>query len=353
MDLERWPCGPNGKRLKVGSDCSGLDAATVVLDKLGVSDRVTQEFCCDKLPECQTFLKAAHKPKLLFTDVVNRDLEKVPKVDVHTAGFPCQPWSSEGKGQGRRDELGRGRVFDHVAKYIEKRQPKVFLLENVQAMAFKSHKKAFEAMLRTLRQSGCYFVTWRVLNASHFGLPQSRPRLYIVGLLRTAVRSDFAGFPWPKPKVVDPLPLRRFLCGGGGVLRRTWRPDSCVALQIQEGEASIRAAGDRPHKKMFAVDAHSGRGSPITMLDKIPCLTRTRAGCGGFFLTHRDFRRFLCVEEMLNLQGVPVTFRRLARGQRITDRQLAMMVGNAIPTNVLMLLLARMLTMVGLQGETR
>ena len=141
-------------------------------------------------------------------------------------------------------------------------------------------------------------------------------------------------------------------------MRRIWRPESCVALQIKEGEASIRAAGDRPHEKMFTVDAHSGRGSENTMLDKIPCLTRTRAGCGGFFLTHRDFRRFLCVEEMLNLQGLPVTFRGLARDQRITDRritdrQLAMMVGNAIPTNVLMLLLARMLTMVGLQGETR
>ena len=128
LDLERWPCGPNGKRLKVGSDCSGLDAAKVAMDKLGLNDRATLEFCCDKLPECQTFLKAVHKPKLLFTDVVNRDLEKVPKVDVYTAGFPCQPWSSEGKGQGRRDELGRGRVFDHVTKYIEKRQPKVFLL---------------------------------------------------------------------------------------------------------------------------------------------------------------------------------------------------------------------------------
>ena len=44
LDLERWPCGPHGKRLKVGSDCSGLDAAMVALDKLGVSDRVTLEF---------------------------------------------------------------------------------------------------------------------------------------------------------------------------------------------------------------------------------------------------------------------------------------------------------------------
>ena len=254
LDLERWPCGPNGKRLKVGSDCSGLDAATVALDKLGVSDRVTQEFCCDKLPECQTFLKAVHKPKLLFTDVVNRDLEKVPKVDVYTAGFPCQPWSSEGKGQGRRDELGRGRVFDHVAKYIEKRPPKVFLLENVQAISFKSHKKAFEAMLRTLRQSGCYFVTWRVLNASDFGLPQSRPRLYIVGLLRTELRSDFAGFPWPKPKVVDPLPLRRFLCGGGR------RLEARLAARLVRGLADQGRRGQHPRgrRQTAREDVHSG-----------------------------------------------------------------------------------------------
>ena len=283
----------------------------------------------------------------MFTNVVNRDLEKVPEVGVYTAGFPCQPWSSEGKRQGRRDHLRRGKVFDHVAKYIEKHQPKVFLLENVQALTFKSHKEAFEAMLRALRQSGCYFVSWRILNASQFGLPQSRPRLYIVGLLRTAVRSDFAGFPWPKPKVVDPLPLRRFLCGGGGVLRRTWQPDSCVALQIKEGEASIRAAGDRPHEKMFAVDAHSGRGSPSTMLDKIPCLTRTRAASGGFFLPHRDFRLFLCVEEMLNLQGLPLSHRAAARRVGISDRQFGQMVGNAIATNTLKPILGRVLTLIG------
>ena len=48
-----------------------------------------------------------------------------------------------------------------------------------------------------------------------------------------------------------------------------------------------------------------------------------------------------------------MTFRGLARKRRIPDRQLAMMVGSAIPTHVIMLLLARMLTMVGLQGESR
>ena len=72
-------------------------------------------------------------------------------------------------------------------------------------------------MIATLRQSGKYFVTWRVLNAMHFGIPQNRPRVFIVGLLRSAGRP--AGFGWPKPHRRPPLPLTRFLCGGAGVLR--------------------------------------------------------------------------------------------------------------------------------------
>ena len=226
----------------------------VDLDKLGVSDRVTLEFCCGKLPECQTFLKAVHKPKLLFTDVVSRDLEKVPKVDVYTAGFPCQPWSSEGKGQGRRDELGRGRVFDHVAKYIEKRQPKVFLLENVQAISFKSHKKAFEAMLRTLRQSGCYFVTWRVLNASHFGLPQSRPRLYIVGLLRTAFALRLRRLPVAKAEGGGPVAAEAFL------VRRGKRREAHLAARLVRGLADQGRRGQHPRgrRQTAREDVHSG-----------------------------------------------------------------------------------------------
>ena len=254
LDLERWPCGPNGKRLKVGSDCSGLDAATVALDKLGVSDRVTQEFCCDKLPECQTFLKAVHKPKLLFTDVVNRDLEKVPKVDVYTAGFPCQPWSSEGKGQGRRDELGRGRVFDHVAKYIEKRQPKVFLLENVQAMAFKSHKKAFEAMLRTLRQSGCYFVTWRVLNAPHFGLPPVPPKALHCRVAPDSGALRLRRLPVAKAEGGGPAAAEAFL------VRRGRRLEARLAARLVRGLADQGRRGQHPRgrRQTAREDVHSG-----------------------------------------------------------------------------------------------
>ena len=308
--------------------------------------------CSDIAPDCRKFLCAVHKPIRLYNGVEKRGFAD-RKLDLYTAGFPCQPWSSEGKGEGRQDKLGRGKVFDHISRYIDRAQPTVFCLENVSALTHSQHKDAFNAILETLRKSGLYFVTWRVLNSSDFGLPQSRHRLFIVGLLRAKMNPRFTGFPWPKPRSRMPLPLERFLCGGKGILKRTWPKKSVIAKQIKNAEARIRAAGGDPSKKMYAVDANSGCGAPNMMCDRVPCLTRTRAACGGYFLTREDLRRFHCVEEMLNLQGLPVTFRAQACRAGITDRQLAQMVGNAIPTNILMILLARMLTVVDLQGSQR
>ena len=67
--------------------------------------------------------QAPHDPPLIYEDVATRTAVLVPKVDVYTAGFPYQPWSGEGKRQGRRDKARRGRVFDHVAGYIDARKP--------------------------------------------------------------------------------------------------------------------------------------------------------------------------------------------------------------------------------------
>ena len=60
-------------------------------------------------------------------------------------------------------------------------------------------------------------------------------------------------------------------------------------------------------------------------------------------------QRLLTVEEMLNLQGLPLSYRAVARREGVSDRQLGMMVGNAIATNVLRAILPRMLTKIGKQ----
>ena len=95
-----WPVGPDGPVIRVGSDCSGLESPKVALDRMGVGRRVECCFCSDKDPVCQVFLKATHSPKILYENADKAGSAKAPKVDVYTAGFPCQPWSSEGKSNG-------------------------------------------------------------------------------------------------------------------------------------------------------------------------------------------------------------------------------------------------------------
>ena len=97
-------------------------------------------------------------------------------------GPPCQPWSREDLGRGRHDKHGRGRIVDYVAAYIDTHLPKASLLENAASLTVKNHKQAFDGMLASLRRSGRYVVSWRVLSASDSAIPQNRPRVYILGL---------------------------------------------------------------------------------------------------------------------------------------------------------------------------
>ena len=345
------PCSPNGPIIRLGSDCSGLDSPKIALDLMGLGSRVEVRFCSDKLPTCRAFLQAAHGPKIMYADADKKGAAEAPEVDLYTAGFPCQPWSSEGKRRGFKDPSGQGRVFDHVATYIKEREPKAFLLENVAALTTKTHEKAFRKMLGTLRASGRYFVSWRKLNCLDFGLPQNRVRVYIVGVRRDAISAatGTTGFPWPKKKDLAPVPLQRFLCGGRALASSKLPP--VRARNLVKANKIIADREGNPSTEPWAVDLSGGRSDPTCMLGHVPCLTRTRAAGGGHWIT--ELGRFLTVEEILNLMGLPVSVARMARLAGLTDVQIAQMAGNAIPTNILMILLARLLTIMGLQGSGR
>ncbi len=341
-DLNRWPCARDGRLITVGSDCSGLDSVAEALKQMGLGGRVQFEFCSEKEPSCRRFLRSVHGPKRIYKDIVGRDVARMPHVDIYTAGFPCQAFSRAGLNQGREDPHGRGTLLDDVAKYIATKRPNAFLLENMIALTSKTHRKVFDDMLRTLRASGLYFISWRSFNALDFGLPQNRHRVFILGLLRTAVRVQ--GFPWPKPQQKTPLPLTLFLCGGSGVRMLEPRPGTSADKQRHLLLKRIVTNGGNPKTMPFVLDIFAGR-SPHYMFDKVPCLTRNRAGSGGFYIS--CLSRCLTVEEMLNLQGLPISYLERARACGVTDRQLALMVGNAIPTIVLQALLCRIITKLG------
>lgn len=112
-------------------------------------------------------------------DITKLDPRSLPEFDVLTGGFPCQAFSMAGKRQGTADP--RGTLFWEAMKIIKRRYPKVVFMENVKGLVTERFRPTFESMLDCLDKAG-YTARYAVLNAAHFGIPQSRERVYIIGL---------------------------------------------------------------------------------------------------------------------------------------------------------------------------
>ena len=125
----------------------------------------------------------------IYGDITKIASENIPDFDILLAGFPCQPFSSAGRQLGFEDT--RGTLFFEIARILKEKQPKYFLLENVENLLIhnlsKTDKKNGEKMGTTLKtilkvlEELEYKVSWKVLPASDFGVAQIRKRIYIVG----------------------------------------------------------------------------------------------------------------------------------------------------------------------------
>lgn len=125
-----------------------------------------------------------------YCDVTDpRIITKIPNYDVLLAGFPCQTFSIAGKGEGFKDQT-RGTIFFYLADIIEKTMPKAILLENVEGLVRHDRGRTMATILQVLNDLG-YKVFWSVLNAKDFGVPQNRPRVYIVGFKDQQVSFEF------------------------------------------------------------------------------------------------------------------------------------------------------------------
>ena len=105
-------------------------------------------------------------------------LECIPNHDFLTGGFPCQPFSKAGKKKGISDY--RGTLFEVIVEILKKKNPRYFLLENVNSLLFMENGDHFRTILSALSQLD-YKIEWRVFNAASFGLPQHRERVIISG----------------------------------------------------------------------------------------------------------------------------------------------------------------------------
>lgn len=134
-----------------------------------------------------------HSAPLIKGDIRNIKESDFPDdIDGIIGGPPCQSWSEAGSLRGINDE--RGKLFFEYIRILKEKQPKFFLAENVAGMLANRHSEAVKNIIRCFEECG-YSVSITLVNASDYGVPQDRKRVFYIGF-RKDLNIDFV-FPSP------------------------------------------------------------------------------------------------------------------------------------------------------------
>jgi DNA (cytosine-5)-methyltransferase 1 len=160
---------------------AGIGGIRLAYQNLGGKCVFTSEW---NNPAKQTY--EANFGEVPFGDITKISEKDIPDHDLLLAGFPCQPFSiagvskknALGKAHGFLDET-QGTLFFDIARIIDYKRPKAFMLENVKNLVSHDKGKTFKIISNTLRELG-YTIHFRVLDSKHF-VPQHRERIIIVG----------------------------------------------------------------------------------------------------------------------------------------------------------------------------
>ncbi len=147
----------------------------------------------------------AISPKIFESELFNDDIrhlvaDEIPDHDVLCAGFPCQPFSQAGYKRGFDDlhSSERGNLFFNIADILQTKKPKAYFLENVRGLVNHDRGKTFKLIREILEQDLGYSFYYQIVKASDYGLPQLRPRTFMVGFRDESFLRGF-NFPPKQP----------------------------------------------------------------------------------------------------------------------------------------------------------
>ncbi len=241
------------------------------------------------------------------------DFENFPQADFLVGCYPCKGFTQGGRRTPTDSVNFWYRHFDRVLRQV---QPKAFVVENVNGMAYGANRSLLHNQLCRYRLAG-YRVKWKALNAQDYGVAQSRRRLFIVG-----VRSDL------EYKYEFPAPL----CGGPNGDRRFSQmealrgmPDWPVGEFNDEPFHWYYLSRNRRRDWTEPSPCIVGHWRHVPLHPMSPPLGRIRTDKWRFSRIGRARR--LAYRECAALQGFPRSF----RWRWGTVRQRFQMIGNAVP----------------------
>lgn len=256
-------------------------------------------------------------------------------IDMLVGGSPCQAFSAVGAQYGLTDT--RGTLFYEFARIIKETQPRVFIYENVRGLTTHDNGHTWEVMKSVFKDDLNYRISEpQILNASDYGIPQSRRRIFVIGI-REDINCD--NFVYPEPTQLK-YTMQDFL------------EDNCAFGHFNynpfNGELIVEKAPGKPDKKFTLTPAvqkyvlAGGTSNYKTSTETDLPIARTlmklmtqhhRAGVDNYITVKKNplVLRQLSDREALRLMGFPDDFK-IAVSSMQTLRQ----AGNSIVVDVLM-----------------
>lgn len=215
--------------MKVISLFTGIGGLDFGFEKAGFETRVAVEF---NRHACQAIRKNRPEWTLLEGDINQASSERILELaqlqpgeaDVLIGGPPCQPFSKSGywaRGDALRLHDPRADTLTAYLRVLRDTQPRAFLLENVFGLAYEGKDEGLRYILAGIEQinretASQYSIQWRVINCAHYGVPQSRERVFLVG------SRDGRKFHFPEPTHGDPGELQQDLFEDREPYRTAW-----------------------------------------------------------------------------------------------------------------------------------
>lgn len=189
------------KKLKFIDLFSGIGGFHLAFHNLNLDCVVA----CDNNPTARKIYKTnftAISPKLFKQKMFLEDIEKIngaelPDFDLLCAGFPCQPFSQAGFKKGFYDQ-GRGTLFFDIARIVKAKRPAALFLENVRGIVNHDDGRTLGTIKSIINELG-YSFDMKVVKATDYGLPQHRPRAFMICFDKSRLNSNALEFTFPKP----------------------------------------------------------------------------------------------------------------------------------------------------------
>jgi len=287
------------------SGCGGSDLA---LDQCGFKVR----WANDISPlACATYRDNLEKPNIKEGDI--RDFHRFPNAQLLVGCYPCQGYSQGGKRTSNVPINYLYREFDRALRWI---CPRAFIVENVSGMAHIENEQLLKNQLHRYRLAG-YRVVWKVLDAKDYGVPQTRRRIFLVG-----IRSDL-GFKYIFPEPTHgPGRSRRYMTQRDAIGQMALWPEGTYCdepLHWYYLSRNRRREWDEPAPCIV------GHWRNVPLHPVSPPLHKVGRDCWTF--SAKSLARRLSYKECARLQGFPASWR-WERG-RVRDR--FQLIGNAVP----------------------